>query len=143
MPLTGDDHFDGRCSTDPMMGDRQTRNHHDAHHDLHVARLTVATVTGSPVYVRLRFQLDALSSAQESVTTMATAQEESRRETNSPAVSMSSLFTGMEQAHDDLLCAVSIVDRYKPTDKDDENAKDLLIIALTRKRRHLQISKLT
>jgi len=94
-----------------------------------IALVTIATVTGSPAYVRLRFQIDALSSAQEGVTAMAAAQEEFKRETNSPAVSMSSLFTGLGEAHDNLLCAASIIDRYKPTDPDDKTAKVLLIVA--------------
>jgi hypothetical protein len=94
-----------------------------------IALMTIATVAGSPAYVRLRFQIDALSSAQEGVTTMAAAQEEFKRETNSPAVSMSSLFTGFGEAYDNLLCAASITDRYKPTDPDDKTAKALLIVA--------------
>jgi hypothetical protein len=93
-----------------------------------ISLMTVATVSGTPSYVRLRFQLDALSSAQSGVTSMATAQVEFKQE-KTPAVGMSSLFTGMNQAHDALLCSASIMDRYKAVDKDDDLAKSLSIIA--------------
>jgi hypothetical protein len=85
-------------------------------------------INGSPAYVRLRYLLAALNSGQDAVIEMAAGLDSFKSATNLTS-GLSSLLTGTHQAHDSLLCAVSIADRYKPTDKDDDNARYITIVA--------------
>lgn len=92
-------------------------------------RLAVlGNVTGPPGYLRLAYQLKALQTAQESRSALQDAMA-GLQKGRTPALAMSALFTGTKQAHDDLLCSVSIIAKYAPVDENDSNARTLLIVA--------------
>jgi hypothetical protein len=89
---------------------------------------SVDSLTGPVVAKRLAIQLKALQSAQNGVSALAAGMKGLDSEA-SPALAMSSLFTGTKQAHDALLCSAFLIAKYKSIDKNDENARTLLIVA--------------
>lgn len=88
----------------------------------------LSRVTGPPAYQRLAYQLKALQIAQEAVSALQAARTGLLKE-RSPELGMAALFTGSEQAHDDLLCSASIIAKYAPVDETDSTTRALLIIA--------------
>jgi hypothetical protein len=94
--------------------------------DIHL--VSVATVKGTPAYVRLAFLAESLVSAQ-------TAAEIIKKEVDDirKADSWTALFEIQTQAANEaggyLHCAAQIAFRYKPTDKDDANSRLMLISA--------------
>lgn len=93
-----------------------------------LALASLESLAGSIPYKRLAIQLKALQSAQSGVSALAAGMAGLKTDT-SPALAMSSLFTGTKQAHDALLCSASLIARYKPADENDDNARTLLIVA--------------
>lgn len=87
----------------------------------------LGTITGPAGYQRLAYQLKALQTAQGAVSALKSARAGLLKEPT-PALGMSDLFTGTERAHDALLCSVSIIAKYAPTDETDSNARTLLIV---------------
>jgi hypothetical protein len=88
--------------------------------------VSLAMVNGSPSYVRLAFIAESLASAQTAAETMKKEIADIKT-----AKSWAALFEVQAQAADeavgDLHCAAQIAFRYKPTDKDDENVRLMLI----------------
>lgn len=85
-------------------------------------------IKGSLPYVRLRFELAALSSAQEGTAGLKDGIDALNTEA-APTVAISSVFTGIDQSYDALRCSASIIGKYHPVDSDDETIRTLLIVA--------------
>ena len=79
-------------------------------------------VTGSNAYIRLRYVIEALSSAQEAVSGMALSMKESDAATDT-ANALAPLITGTNGAKDALHCAAAIMDQYRAIDEDDRITK--------------------
>lgn len=88
----------------------------------------LGSVTGPPGYQRLAYQLKALKTAQGAVSALQAGMTGLQKE-RTPALGMSALFTGTEQAREALLCSASIIAQYEPVDQTDSNARTLLIVA--------------
>ncbi len=82
-------------------------------------------VTGSPVYLRLRYVIQALSVAQDSVVDMAAYMKEFDS-ASTPALALSSLLTGAAQGKDDLHCAAFVIKQYPSNSADDKTIKAIL-----------------
>jgi hypothetical protein len=80
--------------------------------------ISLATISGSPSYVRLRFEVEALGSAQQGVASMGDALKEFNAATT-PTTALSALITGTNDAVNALHCSAFIMGKYKPTDADD------------------------
>lgn len=87
--------------------------------------------TGSKAYVRLRYLLAALDSAQDAVTGMASSLKEFNTAT-STAGALAPLITGIDGAKDALHCAAFIMNRYPGTDQDDKLIKAISAAAFNR-----------
>ncbi|WP_157466836.1 hypothetical protein [Edaphobacter aggregans] len=74
----------------------------------------------------MRYQLEALNSAQEAVVIMSEGLENSKS-SSTPALALSAILTSSQRGRDDLLCAASIIGRYQPIDDDDKMIRGLLI----------------
>jgi hypothetical protein len=92
---------------------------------------SVSSVSGSVSYVRLRYEIEALNAAQESVDGLKMALKDFGSASN-PTIALSSLITGVNQAHDSLLCASYLMGQYRPVDKDDKMIRAILISAFDR-----------
>jgi hypothetical protein len=68
-------------------------------------------VTGSKAYVRLRYLIEALNSAQDAVTGMASSLKEFNTATN-VASALAPLITGTDGAKDALHCAAFIMNQF-------------------------------
>jgi len=88
----------------------------------------LSQIPGPVAYQRLAFQLKALQTAQEAVSALQAARAGLMKERN-PELGMSALFSGTEHAHNDLVCAASIIAKYTPVDEADSNTRTLLIVA--------------
>jgi hypothetical protein len=107
-------HAQGRAPTDPIYAS---------------CMLTIgslSSVSGSPSYLRLRWEIEALAFAQESVTTMEHGLEEFKA-ADTPSLALSSIITSHNEGRDYLWCAAAVMDRYKPTADDDRLIKRLLV----------------
>jgi hypothetical protein len=93
--------------------------------------MAVGNVSGSQSYVRLRYEVEALSTAQESLAGMDAALRDLNGPT-SPTMAVAGMITGMNQAHDSLVCAAYIMGRYQPTEEDDKNISAILISVFNR-----------
>jgi hypothetical protein len=82
-------------------------------------------------YVRLRYEIEALNAAQESVDGLTTALKDFDS-ASSPTIALSTLITGANQAHDSLLCASYLMGQYRPVDRDDKMIRAILISAFNR-----------
>jgi hypothetical protein len=91
----------------------------------------VRNVSGSQTYVRLRYEVEALSTAQESLAGMDAALRNSEGST-SPTMELAAMITGMNQAHDSLACAAYLMGQYRPTEEDDKNIRAILISVYNR-----------
>jgi hypothetical protein len=91
----------------------------------------VGNVSGSQSYVRLRYEVEALTAAQESLTGMNSALRD-LDDSTSPTMGLAGMITGMNQAHDSLDCAAYIVGRYRPTEEDDKTIRGILISVFDR-----------
>lgn len=80
--------------------------------------ISLPTVSGSPSYVRLRYEIEALGSAQEGVASMGDALKEFNAATTA-TTALSALITGTNDAVNALHCSAYIMGNYKPTDADD------------------------
>jgi hypothetical protein len=93
--------------------------------------ITLASITmtsGSSSYLRLRYELEALTTAQDAVTSMNHGLQEFNAET-SPSLALSSLITGTNEAHDALRCAAAVIAKY-PSERDtDQTIKGVLTLA--------------
>ena len=96
--------------------------------------ISLARVSGSISYVRLRYEIEALNSAQESVDGLTTALKDFDS-ASSPTIALSTLITGANQAHDSLLCASYLMGQYRPVDGDDKMIRAILISAFNREAR--------
>jgi hypothetical protein len=87
--------------------------------------------TGSKAYVRLRYLIAALDSAQDAVTGMASSLKEFNTATNT-ASALAPLITGTDGAKDALHCAAFIMNQYPGTDQDDKFIKAISAAAFNR-----------
>ncbi len=87
--------------------------------------------TGSKAYVRLRYLIEALDSAQDAVTGMASSLKEFNTATN-VASALAPLITGSDGAKDALHCAAFIMNQYPGTDEDDRLIKTISAAAFNR-----------
>jgi hypothetical protein len=87
--------------------------------------------TGSKAYVRLRYLIAALDSAQDAVTRMASNLKEFNTATNT-ASALAALITGTDGAKDALHCAAFIMIQYPGTDHDDKLIKAISAAAFNR-----------
>jgi hypothetical protein len=87
--------------------------------------------TGSKAYVRLRYLIAALDSAQDAVTGMASSLKEFNTATNT-ASALAPLITGTDGAKDALHCAAFIMNQYPGTDQDDKLIKAISAAAFNR-----------
>lgn len=92
---------------------------------------SVSSVSGSMSYIRLRYEIEALNAAQESVDGLKMALKDFDS-ASSPTIALSSLITGVNQAHDSLLCASYLMGKYRPVDSDDKMIRAILISAFNR-----------
>ncbi len=88
--------------------------------------ISVAEVSGSPAYVRLRYEIEALASAQAGVTSMVQGLKEFKT-ASEPSMALSAMITSTNDGNDALHCSAAIMDRYTPTGVDDGVIKALLI----------------
>lgn len=93
--------------------------------------MTVGDVSGSQSYIRLRYEVEALSAAQESLAGMDAALKDLNGST-SPTMALAGMITGMNQAYDSLACAAYLMGQYRPTEEDDKNIRAILISAFNR-----------
>jgi hypothetical protein len=93
--------------------------------------MSVGNVSGSQSYVRLRYEVEALSTAQESLNGMDAALKDLAGST-SPTMALAAMITGMNQAHDSLACAAYLIGKYRPTEEDDKNIRAILISVFNR-----------
>jgi hypothetical protein len=93
--------------------------------------MSVGNVSGSQSYVRLRYEVEALSTAQESLSGMDAALKNSDGSTG-PTMALAAMITGMNQAHDSLACAAYLMGKYRPTEEDDKNIRAILISVFNR-----------
>lgn len=91
----------------------------------------LGTVSGSQAYVRLRYEVEALTAAQESLAGMDAALKD-LNDSTSPTMGLAGMISGMNQAHDSLTCAAYIVGQYRPVTKDDETTRAILISVFNR-----------
>jgi len=91
----------------------------------------LGNVSGSQAYVRLRYEVEALTAAQESLAGMDAALRDLDGST-SPTMGLAGMITGMNQAHDSLTCAAYIVGQYRPVTEDDETTRAILISVFNR-----------
>jgi hypothetical protein len=90
--------------------------------------ISLATISGSPSYVRLRFEIEALGSAQRGVASMGQALKEFKAATT-PTTALSALISGTNDANNALHCAAFIMGKYKPTGDDDRVIQGLMVQA--------------
>lgn len=90
--------------------------------------ISLASVSGSPAYVRLRYEIEALSSAQQSVELMHQGIKDYTAASEA-STKLSAIITSTNDASNALLCSAAIMDRYKSTDKDDTVIKELMVQA--------------
>jgi hypothetical protein len=93
--------------------------------------MTVGNVSGSQSYIRLRYEVEALSTAQESLAGMDAALKDLNGST-SPTMALAGMITGMNQAHDSLACAAYLMGQYRPAEEDDKNIRAILISVFNR-----------
>lgn len=93
--------------------------------------MALGNVSDSEAYVRLRYEVEALTAAQESLAGMDAALRDLDDSTN-PTMGLAGMITGMNQAHDSLSCAAYIVGQYRPVTADDETTKAILISVFNR-----------
>jgi hypothetical protein len=93
--------------------------------------MTVGNVSGSQSYIRSRYEVEALSTAQESLAGMDAALKDHNGST-SPTMAFAGMITGMNQAHDSLACAAYLMGQYRPTEADDQNIRAILISVFNR-----------
>jgi hypothetical protein len=93
--------------------------------------MTVGNVSGSGSYIRLRYEVEALSTAQESLAGMDAALKD-LNDSTSPTMAVAGIITGMNQAHDSLACAAYVMGQYRPTEEDDKNIRAILISVFNR-----------
>jgi hypothetical protein len=93
--------------------------------------IALSNATGSSAYVRLRYLIAALDSAQDSVTGMASALKELDTATNA-ANALAPLITGADEAKDELHCAAFIMNQYPGTDDEDKIIKTINAAAFNR-----------
>jgi hypothetical protein len=80
--------------------------------------ISLATISGSPSYVRLRYEIEALGSAQQGVASMGQALKEFKAATT-PTTALSALISGTNDAINALHCSAFIMEKYKPTGDHD------------------------
>jgi hypothetical protein len=90
--------------------------------------ISLATISGSPSYVRLRYEIEALGSAQQGVASMLQGLKEFKTATT-PTTALSALITGTNDANNALHCSASIMGKYKPTDDHDRVMQELMVQA--------------
>lgn len=93
--------------------------------------MSVGNVSGSQAYIRLRYEVEALSTAQESLAGMDASLKDLNAST-SPTMALAGMITGMNQAHDSLVCAAYLMGQYRPTEEDDKNIGAILISVFNR-----------
>jgi hypothetical protein len=93
--------------------------------------MSVRRVSGSQSYVRLRYEVEALTAAQESLEGMNAALKGLGNST-SATMGLAGMITGMNQAHNSLTCAAYIVGQYRPTEDDDKTIRGILISVFNR-----------
>lgn len=81
--------------------------------------ILLATISGSPSYVRLRFEVEALGSAQQGVSSMGQALKEFKAAIT-PTTALSALITGTNDANNALQCSAYIMGKYKLTGDHDQ-----------------------
>ena len=91
----------------------------------------LGNVSGSQAYVRLRYEVEALTAAQESLAGMDAALKD-LDDSTSPTMGLAGMITGMNQAHDSLTCASYIVGQYRPPTQDDETTSAILVSVFNR-----------
>lgn len=88
-------------------------------------------VSGSPSYIRLRYLIEALNTAQGSVTSL----DEALKNFNSaatPTLALAAVFIGAKEAQDDLRCAAALINKYPSSADDDKTIKTALVSAFNR-----------
>jgi hypothetical protein len=88
-------------------------------------------VKGSNAYIRLRYLIEALTSAQEAVTSMASGLKEFNAATDI-ANALAPLIVGTDQAEDALHCASFIMSAYPEGDNDDRLTKTIGVASFNR-----------
>ena len=95
---------------------------------MNLVSLASATVSGSPSYIRLRYEIEALSSAQRGVTSMSQGLKEFKA-ASEPTAALTTIITSTNDANDALHCSAAIMEKYTPTSDDDRVIKGLMIQA--------------
>jgi hypothetical protein len=98
--------------------------------------------TGSKAYVRLRYLIAALDSAQDAVSRMASSLKEFNTATTT-ASALAPLITGTDGAKDALHCAAFIMNQYPGSDEDEKLIKAVSAAASIAKLTQSSISWLT
>ena len=96
---------------------------------------SLTTMTGSEPYRSLRFEIEALELAQQSVDSVNKAVKESNAENTDAASAMASLLQGMEESRNKLECAAYVAGQWHPKDEDLRPAAEMLIVVYNRKAR--------
>jgi hypothetical protein len=89
---------------------------------------TISVASGSPAYLRLCYEIEALTAAQDGVTSMNKALNEFNAAT-APPLALSALITGTTEARDALHCAAAVMTKYASVNDRDRTVKQLLILA--------------
>lgn len=92
---------------------------------------SVSSATGSDTYLRLRYLVQALITAQDSVGVLSDAVEELNK-ASTPALALAPLLSGSVQAEASLRCSAYLINTFQPHDSDDKMIKVILIDSFNR-----------
>jgi hypothetical protein len=90
--------------------------------------ISIATVSGSSSYVRLRYEIEALWSAQQGVASMSQGLKEFKAASEA-STGLSAIITGTNDANDALHCSAIVMEKYTAANDDDRVIRGLMIQA--------------